>query len=484
MPVGFLTDDQRRRYGRFLGEPTPDQLARHFHLDDLDQEMIARHRGEHNHLGFAVQLSSVRFLGTFLENLLETPPGVISCLAHQLHIRQPECFVSYCASEVRWDHAAEIRRHYSFRDFSDAAAQFRLNRWLYALCWTGTDRASVLFDRATSWLITHKVLLPGVTVLERHIARIRARTQERVWSTLTRSLSPEAKEKLETLLSVPAGGHHSLLDRLRKAPFRRSAPELVRALRRVDEVRDLGIDLHLSHRIPPSRIQALARFAATAKASAIERLPEDRRLATLVAFALTLEATTLDDALDLLDILITEIFTDATTAGEKSRLRTIKDLDAAALQLGQACHLLLDTNVPDAEVRAAVFSTVKRENLEAALSQMESLARPPEDMYYQELQASYRRVQRFLPSLLKTVRFGATPAGEAIGGALNYLAGQEKLTKLANPRLDIVTKGWRQYVFGENGVIDYKAYVFCCLDRLRSAPSPPRSVCRAEHSLR
>ncbi len=469
MPVGFLTEEQLRRYGRFLGEPTPDQLARHFHLDDVDRELIARHRGEHNHLGFAVQLCSVRFLGTFLEDLSETPSGVISFLAHQLRIEQPECFVSYCMSEVRWDHAAEIRRYYSLRDFSDAAAQFRLNRWLYALCWTGTDRPSVLFDRATTWLITHKVLLPGVTVLERHVARIRARTQERVWSALTRALSSDTKEKLETLLSVSAGGHYSLLDHLRKGPFRRSAPELVRALRRVDEVRALGIDLQLSHRIPPSRIQALARVATAAKANAIERMPEDRRLATLVAFALTLEATALDDALDLLDILITEIFADATKAGEQARLRTIKDLDAAAMQLGQACHLLLDANIADAEVRAAVFSIVKPENLEAALSEMESLVRPPEDMYYKELQTSYRRVRRFLPSLLQTVRFGATPAGEAVAGALASLSAQEKRAKAAAPRLEIVTGGWRQYVFAENDAIDHQAYVFCCLDRLRSA---------------
>jgi hypothetical protein len=60
----------------------------------------------------------------------------------------------------------------------------------------------------------------------------------------------------------------------------------------------------------------------TAKASAIQRLREERRLATLVAFATTLEAAAQDDALDLLDILITEIFSDATKAGEKARLRT------------------------------------------------------------------------------------------------------------------------------------------------------------------
>ena len=96
--------------------------------------------------------------------------------------------------------------------------------------------------------------------------------------------SPEARSKLASLLSVPDGGHQSLLDRLRKGPYRRSAPELVRALERIEEVRGLGIDLSVSNRIPPGRLQTLARFANTAKASVIRKLPDTRRLATLVAF--------------------------------------------------------------------------------------------------------------------------------------------------------------------------------------------------------
>src|ERR1700730_7146054 len=60
------------------------------------------------------------------------------------------------------------------------------------------------------------------------------------------------------------------------------------------------------------------------------------------------------------DILITEIFADATRAGEKARLRTIKDLDEAAGRLGQVCALLLDPSVADSALREAVFAVVKR----------------------------------------------------------------------------------------------------------------------------
>jgi hypothetical protein len=60
---------------------------------------------------------------------------------------------------------------------------------------------------------------------------------------------------------VPEKRHVSMLDRLRKGPFLRSAPELVRALRRIEDVRALGINLSVSSRVPPTRVQALARFA-------------------------------------------------------------------------------------------------------------------------------------------------------------------------------------------------------------------------------
>lgn len=469
MPVEFLTEEQKRRYGRFHGTPTPEDLARYFHLDDQDLSLIALRRGDHNRLGFAVQLCAARYLGTFPENLTETPAAVLMVLGRQLRIESLNCFAEYCTSRQRWDHTVEIRERNTYTEFSDSSSQFRLNRWLYALCWTGTDRPGILFDRATTWLITHKVLLPGATVLERHVARIRARVQERLWSSLILGIPPEAKQKLEMLLAVPNGGHQSLLDRLRKGPFRRSAPELVRALQRLEEVRNLGIDIGVSHRIPPGRIQALSRFAAAAKAGAIQRLPEDRRLATLVAFAVMLEATACDDALDLLDILITEIFSDATKAGEKARLRTIKDLDAAATKLGQACRLILDSGIPDADLRAAIFKGLQREDLEAALNQIDALVRPPEDMYYQELQQSWGRVRRFLPPLLKSLHFGFTPAGKPIAEALEYLAEQDGRGRSDQTRPEIVTRGWRRYVFDEDGTVNRKAYVFCCLDRLRSA---------------
>ena len=130
MPVSFLSEDQTNRFGRFTGEPTPEQLARFFHLDDADKQVVALRRGDHHRLGFAIQLGTVRFLGTFLEAPQEAPLGVVANVAHQWSIGDPSCYAQYCIGEQRWEHAAEIRKRYGYTDFSEWPVQFRLNRWL------------------------------------------------------------------------------------------------------------------------------------------------------------------------------------------------------------------------------------------------------------------------------------------------------------------------------------------------------------------
>ena len=470
MPVGFLSDEQASRYGRFLGDPTPDQLARHFHLDDADRVFVGEHRGDHNRLGVAVQLGSIRLLGTFLEDPGLTPASVVRFSGDQLAMAgSAELMATYVASAGRWRHGPRIRERYGYRLLTDFGVTFRFHRFLYALCWTGTDRPSTLFDRAVAWLQSAKVILPGISVLERAVARVRARAHAYLHRRLTETLTAGQRERLDRLVTVPANERQSPLDRLRDGPFMQSGPEISRAIGRLTEIRSLAEGLPELDRVPPGKAAALARFASAARAQAVSRLPDDRRASTLVAFIRTLEASASDDVIDLFDAVSTTMFARAQAVSRDARMRSLRDLDAAALKLRAVGSVLLDEATIDADVRAVVFALVDPTALAAAIERIGTLAKPVDDIYFVELRQHQRRIN-YLPTLLAGLELDAAPAGRPLLDAIAFFrivhAGGKRP---GPPPTAFAPKNWVRQLRNEDGTLDLVGYRLCILDRLRHA---------------
>ncbi|CAM3553563.1 transposase (plasmid) [Xenorhabdus nematophila ATCC 19061] len=468
MPVNFLSEEQRTNYGNYSVELTKETLARYFHLDDFDRLNISEKRGEHNRLGFAILLCTVRFIGKFPE-ISKVPDIIIVFLAQQLHTENINNAIDlYNSGKQRRQHIDEIISIYGYTEFTDSRVAFSLTRWLYSLCWTGTNRPGVLFERCTGWLLSHKVLLPGYSLIERYIARLRSRVENRLWHTLSSCIDETQTRCLLELLSVPPGSRYSLLDQLRTAPTKVNSSSLRQAISRLHSIRNLGITLPAITPVSDTRIAALARYAATAKITVLQRLPEKRKLATLVAFACCMEATAQDDVLELLEALLRDLFNGAVQADKKNRQRTIKDLDRAAEILAKACKMLLDDKLSNADVRDSIYNLIPESVLENAVNNITSLIRPVNNVYFNELDTKFRTVRLFLPEFLSKIHFEGNASAEALINALYWIENNLKKKKTDNdaPR-EIINKSWQQHVIRNDGSIDFHAYTFCTLKELQ-----------------
>ena len=73
MPVEFLTDEQAQSSWAVYRRAYPRAVGALFFLDDTDKALVNQRREDNTRLGFALQVCTVRFLGTFLADPIQVP---------------------------------------------------------------------------------------------------------------------------------------------------------------------------------------------------------------------------------------------------------------------------------------------------------------------------------------------------------------------------------------------------------------------------
>jgi hypothetical protein len=416
VPVEFLSDEEAAAYGRFIGPPSREELERSFFLDDADRGLIARRRGDHNRLGFALQLTTVLSLGVFLADPLEVPSVVLDYLAGQLGIADPSCVARYMERRTtRFKHAEEIMRARGLRNFTEVTR--KLEDWVDARAWTTSDGPKAIFNDAIGWLLERDVLLPGVTTLARLVARVRDEAIERRWDTLAGLLTVRQCRVLERLLKVPDGGRFSDLERWRRGPAKPSGRNLEKAIARVAEIKALGLGgLDLDAVVPHRRLVDLAPYGMAVNARALRRHPRSRRLATLLATVVHLEARATDDCLELLDLLMaTELLGKAERESVKEKARQHPRLARASAKLATAVEVLLAVTARGEEfgldeVWELIDAVVSRGELRAAVATITELVPADVDddgVKRAQLATRIATVTGFLKTLARVIEFGS-----------------------------------------------------------------------------
>lgn len=213
-------------------------------------------------------------------------------------------------------------------------------------------------------------------------------------------------------------------------------------------------------------------------------------MATLLATVRFLEGESVDDTLDLLDLLMAaELVNKAQNASNKEKVRKHPKLAKSAARLGVAVEALFESDGwggPDEEVRVAevweaLETVISRADLRAALVLVNENVPPADaadpDDWRTELVGRYTTVSGFLKLLPEVISFGANAEGtsvlEAMKALPDILGYRSRLPAPLIPgRLvdaDVVNGPWKRLVFGhpvrDDGSVNRHAYAFCVLEQ-------------------
>ena len=476
-------------YGRFTRDLTQQELERFFFLDDVDRAFVEKRRGHHTRLGFALQLGTVRCLGTFLADPLDVPTNVLDYVADQLGIADGSCVKGYLERrQTRFEHQWDIARDYHWHEFAEAEEE--LSRWIDDRAWVTGDGPYTLFDAAVGRLRDRQVLLPAASTLARLVGRIGEEATQRFWAALAGIPTPEQAARLEALLEVGPGVRTSELDQLRQGPVAAWGRSMAVALERVASVAGLGLAGADLSAVPGRRVVELARYGMAGKATALRRHMRPRRIATLLATVVHLHSRSIDDALELFDfLLVHELLAGARRQSDNEVLRRYPQVSQAAGKLAAAMQVvlkMLDSGAPlDPEsMRVAVEAVVSWSEVRSAVESLRQVvAGPGEDPDAEwrgalALALRYGTVRNFLPSFVANIPFESTVGAKPVLDAFRALPAlmlsraavdvPARHVPVEAAAADLVPAAWRRIVFPParpEGTVHRAGYVFCILEQ-------------------
>jgi TnpA family transposase len=333
-------------------------------------------------------------------------------------------------------------------------------------------RLHELLAAVEEMLRAQQIVLPGVTVLERLIGRVRVEAEDELFSELSARVDETTRAKVLALLKVRTGEKITPFQQLQQAAGRPSPQAFNREVDALGQVRDLLPDELNLHDLDEQLIERLAQMVSGLPTQALVQYQEAKRVGLLLLWLWRLRTRLIDSALTISADLIGGVLRRAKNAATKTQLQQHKRLTPVLQMCGDVVEMLLDEAIADAQLRGTVFEKFSREQLTSLPSECRTLARPTGQLYFQEVRQRYSYLRQFAPRLLEAFTLKAAASSEPLVQAVEYLrerneVGQRSLGKEAP--LDFVPSSWMPFVCPSAGEVDRQMWEICLLEQMRVA---------------
>ena len=471
MPIGFLTEAERERLNRFPDEIPYDDLSAYFTLSDRDIQAIQRQRGDHNRLGFALQLGTLRYLGFVPDDLSTAPLAAVHFIAGQLELA-PAAMQQYGRRiHTRTEHLLQVQAYLGFRKATsadlDALAQWLLERALEH------DKPTLLLQLACEQLRREGIVRPGITRLEPLVATARHQAQEETYRCLLPLLIPSRRTWLDALLAPETDTGRTRLAWLRATATAATAAQIRAGLDKIAFLQQNGVtDWDLSQ-LNPNRIKWLAQIGRQSTNQYLQRCATTRRYPILIAFLQQTLLTLTDEVVEMFDQCLWDCHSEAKQDLAEFQQRMASAVNDKLRLFQDLGEVLLDAAVADVAVRHVSFQRVSEQTLRTALAETKQLIRPSNDAYVDFFGRRYSYVRQFAPAFLQRLTFRSSQDHPPLLQAVTLLRELDthppRHPGLGDAPLAFIPAAWRSYVVDEQGHISRRYYELCTLWMLRQA---------------
>ena len=435
-----------------------DTLRKYFTLTQLDLDQVHQCRGAVNKLGFAVQLCTLRWHGSFLPDTRALPSAVIETIAVQLGVLPLPIDAYPQNAKTRWEHLERIRLHLGFVP-CDAGQRDRLLHHLTILA-QALPRSTALRHAAYRWLQQEKIVRLGRTTLRDLITAAREAALQTVYAMLTSSLSSGQAEKIESLLVAVAPlsdgpgadnepGFRSRLEQFKTAAHRESPESLLTLLDQLRDIRLIGLTaLPALGEVHPATRRLLAGWGYRYNIWHLRRFTATKRRAIVLCFLHAARAEITDSIIEMQDKLITSIHNkarkrsdDILRATEETRSRAVEVLEGMGT-------LVLNDAIPDHALRKHIFALLPSDDITRLVEGCRNLRAGADGSPLGLIHHWYGYTRKYSPALLEKTPFQFAE-GSSLGRAVTYVNHMNldgKRQSFADAPVDFLPRRWVKHV--------------------------------------
>jgi TnpA family transposase len=401
----------------------------------------------------AIQICSIRLEGSFFDSIQNLSPHIINYLTSQIGLPPPLFVDEPTRRATRSGYHQQILTFLGFKKY-DQKIQNEFEEWVTKKAIEGLLPEDIL-NLAEEYLLQWKIVVPGITTLERPIRSLCLEAHSKIFETIYEQISPQLKKTLNDIL-VSEDSQTSFFAKLKESPPSATITSLKTYLERYKKLEEITLEQFDLSKFSSSFTDYLFRLAKYYNASKIKRFNKHKRLTLLICFLLEARKELLDNIVKMHDQYVLDISRKNRNLYEKKHRQIRKKNNRAVETMLKAAKMLVDPQSDTPLNREDIVEFIGEERLRESINDLNEYKYLEERGYADLLVSYYPSLRKYFSAFIE-LPFEAEEGNEDLIIAVKLIRQMDsgQLTNLPEDApISFVPKELRRILKKGNGKIN------------------------------